>query len=489
MPHQTSERALLSFQDVVVHFSQEEQELLQNWQKDLYANIMKEIHQVLMSLGPVIANTVFSLRLNEKGRFPVDFEDFDRRLDDDYSPNVAVPTSDVFTLSGDCIQCSIVPMNTTRMESPYSGHINRSENSAMIGNEGGESPDPISTGRRESPDPPGSDRRENYDLLSTGKEKTTGIISESIKEEGDVYPLTDQNHEVVRNVFWPAGFIPPTSEPEDIFLNPVDEDGRDGGVPMSTGMAVTTSIISSEIKEEAVASSVEHPEFEKKGRVNNPTVQQSGTGSMKDKDCHRYSLRKHVRTYNSERHFTCTECNKRVNEKSLLESHQRNHPELRPYRCTECEIISARKSSRPTQEKLQTGVKRYHCNACEKGFTQKQNLQTHQRIHTGFREFHCTVCDKNFTQKVHLLIHQRTHTGERPYHCRECEKSFTQKPHLLKHQRTHSGVRPFHCTMCEKSFTQKCNLQKHLGVHTGVKPFTAMNVKSGLLPKQPLNVT
>ncbi|XP_069058992.1 zinc finger protein interacting with ribonucleoprotein K-like isoform X2 [Pleurodeles waltl] len=406
MPRQKPARMLLSFQDVVSHFSQEEQELLHNWQKDLYANLMKEIHQVLMSLGPVIASTVFSLRLNEKGRFPVDFEEFDRGLNDDYPP----------------------------------------------------------------------------------KEKTTGIISESIKEEGEVYSSVDEDHEVVAKVFWPVGFHPLTSEPEDAFLNPIDEDGRDGGDRVSAGMAAITSLISSQTKEESAASSEDHLESEIKRSIYNLT-EQSGTESMNENEMHRYSLRKHMRIYNSERHFTCTECGKQVNEKSLLESHQRIHPELRPYRCPDCEMIFTGKSSLLAQQKLHMGVKRYHCNACEKSFTQKQHLVTHQKIHTGFRAFHCTVCEKNFTQKVHLLIHQRTHTGERPYHCRECEKSFTQKPHLLKHQRTHTGVRPFHCTMCEKRFTQKCNLQKHLGVHTGVKPFTVLAMKSGLHPRQPLNVT
>ncbi|KAJ1112145.1 hypothetical protein NDU88_000413, partial [Pleurodeles waltl] len=316
MPRQKPARMLLSFQDVVSHFSQEEQELLHNWQKDLYANLMKEIHQVLMSLGPVIASTVFSLRLNEKGRFPVDFEEFDRGLNDDYPP----------------------------------------------------------------------------------KEKTTGIISESIKEEGEVYSSVDEDHEVVAKVFWPVGFHPLTSEPEDAFLNPIDEDGRDGGDRVSAGMAAITSLISSQTKEESAASSEDHLESEIKRSIYNLT-EQSGTESMNENEMHRYSLRKHMRIYNSERHFTCTECGKQVNEKSLLESHQRIHPELRPYRCPDCEMIFTGKSSLLAQQKLHMGVKRYHCNACEKSFTQKQHLVTHQKIHTGFRAFHCTVCEKNFTQK------------------------------------------------------------------------------------------
>ncbi|KAJ1167643.1 hypothetical protein NDU88_008032 [Pleurodeles waltl] len=43
-------------------FSEEEWNLLQEWQKELCGNLMKEIHRALVSLGPLIANTVFSLR-------------------------------------------------------------------------------------------------------------------------------------------------------------------------------------------------------------------------------------------------------------------------------------------------------------------------------------------------------------------------------------------------------------------------------------------
>ncbi|XP_069469845.1 zinc finger protein 282-like isoform X7 [Ambystoma mexicanum] len=52
--------------DVRGCFSEEEWRLLHEWQKELYKNVMKEIHQALISLGPLIATTVFSLRAKEK---------------------------------------------------------------------------------------------------------------------------------------------------------------------------------------------------------------------------------------------------------------------------------------------------------------------------------------------------------------------------------------------------------------------------------------
>ncbi|XP_069083346.1 zinc finger protein 282-like isoform X4 [Pleurodeles waltl] len=59
------EPAPVSF-DVSTCFSKEEWKLLHEWQRDLYRSVMKEIHQALMSLGPLITHTVFSLKASEK---------------------------------------------------------------------------------------------------------------------------------------------------------------------------------------------------------------------------------------------------------------------------------------------------------------------------------------------------------------------------------------------------------------------------------------
>ncbi|KAJ1190671.1 hypothetical protein NDU88_007408 [Pleurodeles waltl] len=57
---------MVAFHEAPSCFSEEEWKLLQEWQKELYGNVMKEIHQALISLGPLITTTVFSLRAKEK---------------------------------------------------------------------------------------------------------------------------------------------------------------------------------------------------------------------------------------------------------------------------------------------------------------------------------------------------------------------------------------------------------------------------------------
>ncbi|KAJ1111634.1 hypothetical protein NDU88_008951 [Pleurodeles waltl] len=55
-----------TFYETSAYFSEEEWMLLHDWQKGLYRNVMKEIHQALTSLGPLIATTVFTLLSKQK---------------------------------------------------------------------------------------------------------------------------------------------------------------------------------------------------------------------------------------------------------------------------------------------------------------------------------------------------------------------------------------------------------------------------------------
>ncbi|KAJ1139683.1 hypothetical protein NDU88_006050 [Pleurodeles waltl] len=55
----------VKFQDVAVCFSEEEWKVLQEWQKDFYKNVMKEIHQTVIAMGYQIVNTGTLLRIHK----------------------------------------------------------------------------------------------------------------------------------------------------------------------------------------------------------------------------------------------------------------------------------------------------------------------------------------------------------------------------------------------------------------------------------------
>ncbi|CAM5095210.1 unnamed protein product [Eretmochelys imbricata] len=116
-------------------------------------------------------------------------------------------------------------------------------------------------------------------------------------------------------------------------------------------------------------------------------------------------------------------------------------------------------------------AKPHQCSQCGQSFLHRSRLTYHARIHTGERPYACAQCGKSYGRKEHLQNHQRLHTGERPFQCAACGKCYSRKEHLQNHQRVHTGERPFQCAACGKSFIRKQNLLKHQRVHTGERPY------------------
>ncbi|XP_038611493.1 zinc finger protein 777 [Tachyglossus aculeatus] len=145
----------------------------------------------------------------------------------------------------------------------------------------------------------------------------------------------------------------------------------------------------------------------------------------------------------------------------------------KPYKCPECESSFSHKSSLSKHQITHTGERPYTCPECKKSFRLQISLVIHQRAHAGKHEvsFICSLCGKSFSRPSHLLRHQRTHTGERPFKCPECEKSFSEKSKLTNHCRVHSRERPHACPECGKSFIRKHHLLEHRRIHTGERPY------------------
>ncbi|NXQ43374.1 ZN398 protein, partial [Catharus fuscescens] len=179
---------------------------------------------------------------------------------------------------------------------------------------------------------------------------------------------------------------------------------------------------------------------------------------------HKSSLSKHQITHVGERPFTCGECRRSFRLQISLLMHQRIHAGKNEmaFLCPQCGKNFTRPSHLLRHQRTHTGERPYQCSQCEKTFSEKSKLTNHYRIHTRERPHACAVCGKGFIRKHPLLEHQRIHTGERPYHCTECGKNFTQKHHLLEHQRAHTGERPYPCTECTKCFRYKQSLKYHL---------------------------
>uniref|UniRef100_A0A8C3HP58 Zinc finger protein 777 n=1 Tax=Chrysemys picta bellii TaxID=8478 RepID=A0A8C3HP58_CHRPI len=130
---------------------------------------------------------------------------------------------------------------------------------------------------------------------------------------------------------------------------------------------------------------------------------------------HKSSLSKHQLSHTGDRPYTCAECKKSFRLKINLMIHQRSHAGKSRglYICNECGRGFNHHSNFIRHQMIHTGERPYGCTECGKTFMRKEHLLTHRRLHTGERPYQCTECRKSFTRKQHLVGHQRIHTGEK----------------------------------------------------------------------------
>ncbi|XP_069489844.1 zinc finger protein 614-like isoform X6 [Ambystoma mexicanum] len=375
-----SDKEQVILHDASACFSEDEWTLLQNWEKELYKNVMKEIDQALRSLDHMMAKPDTLLKLNNKETLHLNI----------LQEPEAIQRSDCRRAGFQHFRSDVPSRKGEELVSVFQGHL-----SAEI--------------RESSTDP------------TSGQE----VASLCIKEEEDTYNVDYQNGKSLETS---------TCLQDDGRIN----SQRNAGEHIQYTKTTTPYEVSSEATTSKAQQSwqtetnsrcqlwSEHSWEMRRGRINsiqsgfsNSEHSSSYPGWTKESISQRYKGKSNLRNspfhhnLSSMQHnqmlYTCTECGKSYSLKGELVKHMQSH----------------------------SRVRRYACSDCGKSFFWKANLTTHQSTHTGDKPYACSFCHKTFSRKGNLQGHIRIHTGERPYKCTECGKRFTWKCNLKKHQLSH----------------------------------------------------
>ncbi|XP_078500188.1 uncharacterized protein LOC144755284 isoform X2 [Lissotriton helveticus] len=396
-------------------FSEEEWALLQEWQKKLCQNMMKEIDQALMSLGSVITTMVFSLRAKEKQNMLItDSQESERRHSVNTSPSGLLTTN-------------IYGLGSAKEE--FDSHNNqRSESRHTVNHYSGLPISKSTIPLRQEEDPLplfidnlDADCRDSSDDPSSGRE----VISLCIKEEEDTYyqenmiieniinckddrHLSEQkNFEETMPCIKPSVPCRPASSEKNIkVLQSCQKGAHSRSQVWSKGYWEMRREKSTQL--ESGLSNSEHSNLHQgwsKDRISQ--IHNKGKGNLRNSPFHN-SL---PLLQQNQAPYACTECDKIYSQKGELIKHMQSHSRVRPYACFDCGKSFFWKANLTTHQKTHTGVKPYTCSFCQKMFSRKGNLQGHIRIHTGERPYKCTVCGKRFTWKCNLKKHQLSHGG------------------------------------------------------------------------------
>ncbi|XP_078532556.1 uncharacterized protein LOC144818735 isoform X3 [Lissotriton helveticus] len=415
----------ITFKDVAAYFSEEEWKLLHEWQKELYRNVMKEIHQALISLGPLIATSVFSIRPPEKEEIdPPDQRDSKRRHSISHSPGVQFVGTEFCLKNEDVSSVDLSDGHHTEEEEgityPSSGQV---VTPSVV-------PFCIKEEEKEETyamDHHHSERTESARNLTTGPDSIS-VFPPDLHHKEDTHFMEQLEHDERT-----------TAGPDSITVFPLDINHKEDAHFMEQlEPDERTTVVTEAGGLRRPRTAVESIKCSEDGLL--------GRASKAEVNVHQGSHRGM-----DSRNQPITEDNWEFQgENTALFQLGFNNPT--------CFILhqGTPKADLPnTYNECQSNRRNTKC------LTVIPNLQRNQR------PYQCTECNKSFSQKGNLSAHRRIHTGEKPYTCADCQKRFSRRSNLNEHRLLlHTIVRPFKCTECDRSFTRKSRLDKHRRLHS-----------------------
>ncbi|KAM3921577.1 zinc finger protein 181-like [Leptodactylus fuscus] len=384
----TSMQTLVTFNDVAIYFSEDDWMCLEEWQKELYRNVMQEIHGVLTAMGYTISNPDVLVRIQNP--------EPSRRLVSNHGSakqKSSSKFSSCFPSSNPDILLRVKQYDSTLLEDPLQPHEDTQSESA--------------DGNNLQIDQSGISKEEDWsnNPCQESASDSKGCDSQSPEKDN----MTDIQSDKTKNNFqWDDLFN--KMEPKKSAMDRTNERIR--------GAELTHKPPSAEKK----------PNPKERLYICSVCGKSFGGNSL---------LVRHMRIHTGEKPYACNHCDKSFNDKSYLLRHLRTHTGEKPYSCSVCFKSFSQNSSVIAHMRIHTGERPFQCTECDKRFSDKSYYLRHMRAHTGEKPYKCTECEKCFTQTSSLASHMRIHTGEKPYKCRYCDKCFSQSSSYVIHQRLH----------------------------------------------------
>ncbi|XP_030051206.1 zinc finger protein 235 isoform X2 [Microcaecilia unicolor] len=540
-----SDQALVTFRDVAAYFWEEEWHVLGEWQKELYKEIIKEIHSFLMSRGYSIFNpdVIFKIKKDDGKYFPHHCKQEEKENLDDPSMSLQTVTS-AFSLN---IKQEEDPPFTDHRESEASEQFYPSiKRSSSV------KPDIlIRFEQKEFTESQGYEEKRNLTITDTCSQNySADLMIEILKlEEPQVSDQLEGGEEDTDTKsddgFWsnnermtvcdgqqreeckqrdpsdPSAdceggdtrITPPREEeeaPKGEKSNTYTEQERNFNHcphweqiqrPFQCTACEERFIRKSTLTEPKSTNAQGKPlpctESEKGFTFNSQLkihqkvneVQKPFRRSERERSfVEKFDTRRHGLIHTGQKLCKCSKCDKSCSEKCSLQRHKMASMKEGQFKNAEGDKSFTQKSNLRLHKEIYVRQKQFKCSECHKCFGSKYDLKNHERIHTGEKPFKCPACNKSFSRKSCLKVHETIHTGEKPFQCSECKKCFNSKSSLRNHEIIHTGEKPFKCSECDKTFSRTSDRRVHERIHTGEKRFKCSNCAKCFISNSHLRV-